>query len=365
MTQQIPLPTSTQRVNLRLSSTPAGTIPTPTPSQRLNLGQPRTSLGGGPVPSLKPANLGGVGASQLSNPLGPGGESIPPPPPTRLLVGRPEDLKPAEAVATATAQVQEQAPIPQDEASIDSAVTSLGPVPYYSLSQVVDNLHAANNTPTATSAVSVSSGTNDATSGERYLDELEIGEGGTSVVYRATDIRMRRNVALKRFKSMSRTDKDRDYTLEMKAASQVNHPYVVSIYDADVDEKGRYIAMELIEGFNMEDAVKLRELKFDINRFINFAEQALEGLEATHKAGLLHLDLKPSNIMLSSKAVAAISSSSSISDALSSFRMKTAILRKVGALKGQSSSALQSRSLRKISMSVQISIRSAPSSIGP
>ena len=110
---------------------------------------------------------------------------------------------------------------------------------------------------------------------------------------------MRRNVALKRFKSISRTDKDRDYTLEMKSASHISHPYVVSIYDADVDEKGRYIAMELIEGFNMEEAIKLRELNFDINRFINFAEQALEGLEATHKAGLLHLDLKPSNIMLS------------------------------------------------------------------
>ncbi|MDA7881974.1 serine/threonine protein kinase, partial [Akkermansiaceae bacterium] len=187
----------------------------------------------------------------------------------------------------------------------DSEVTSLGPVPYYSLSQIVANIQAANGLPAGTSAISVhaaQASPAESATGERYLDEQEIGEGGTSIVYRATDRRMRRNVALKRFKSISRTDKERDYALEMKAASQINHPYVVSIYDADIDDKGRYIAMEVIEGFNMEDAIKLREMNFDINRFINFAEQALEGLVATHKAGLLHLDLKPSNIMLSEQS---------------------------------------------------------------
>jgi serine/threonine-protein kinase len=205
-----------------------------------------------------------------------------------LLVGKTDDLKPAQAIVAATPATAVAAAAPVDEAALDSAVTSLGPVPYYSLSQIVENLQTLTGSHVAA----------ESNPGERYLDEQEIGEGGTSVVYRAKDRRMRRDVALKRFKSISRTDKDRDYALEMKSASHINHPYVVSIYDADIDEKGRYIAMELIEGFNMEEAIKLRELNFDINRFINFAEQALEGLEATHKAGLLHLDLKPSNIML-------------------------------------------------------------------
>ncbi len=298
-TQQIPLPTPSQPLNFGFPQIPAGSIPAPTTTQRLNVGQPRSSLGGS---ALKPANLSDVGASQMAHPMGPDGQPIPPPPPTRLLVGRPDDLKPANQIPTATAPV---AAAPADEATLDSEVTSLGPAPYYSLSQIVANIQAANGLPAGTSAISVhaaQASPAESATGERYLDEQEIGEGGTSIVYRATDRRMRRNVALKRFKSISRTDKERDYALEMKAASQINHPYVVSIYDADIDDKGRYIAMELIEGFNMEDAIKLREMNFDINRFINFAEQALEGLVATHKAGLLHLDLKPSNIMLSEQS---------------------------------------------------------------
>ncbi len=321
-TQQIPLPTATQRVSGGLPQALTGEIPAPPPTralnvgvlqnqgqvipaptttQRLNVEQARTSSGGN---ALVPANLNGVAGSQMANPLGPEGQTIPPPPPTRLLVGRTDDLKPAQATVTATpapaAAVAVAAPV--DEAALDSAVTSLGPVPYYSLSQIVENLQTLTGIPTGTSAVSVHTSGNhvaaESNPGKRYLDEQEIGEGGTSVVYRATDRRMGRNVALKRFKSISRTDKNRDYALEMKSASHISHPYVVSIHDADIDEKGRYIAMELIEGFNMEEAIKIRELNFDINRFINFAEQVLEGLEATHKSGLLHLDLKPSNIML-------------------------------------------------------------------
>ena len=307
-TQKIPLPTATQRVSVGLPQALTGEIPVPPPTralnvgalqnqgqvipaptttQRLNVEQARTSSGGN---ALVPANLNDVAGSQMANPLEPEGQTIPPPPPTRLLVGRTDDLKPAQATVAATPAPATAVAVaaPVDEAALDSAVTSLGPVPYYSLSQIVENLQTLTGSHVAA----------ESNPGERYLDEQEIGEGGTSVVYRATDRRMRRNVALKRFKSISRTDKDRDYALEMKSASHISHPYVVSIYDADIDEKGRYLAMELIEGFNMEEAIKIRELNFDINRFISFAEQALEGLEATHKAGLLHLDLKPSNIML-------------------------------------------------------------------
>jgi len=115
------------------------------------------------------------------------------------------------------------------------------------------------------------------------------------VVYRATDTRLNRPVALKRFKA----DSDSDYLAELASASRVRHPNVVSTFDADVDDSGHFIVMELIDGQDAEVLISEKKQTFDINSFTNFAIQALEGLHATHLGGLLHLDLKPSNIMIS------------------------------------------------------------------
>ncbi len=186
-------------------------------------------------------------------------------------------------------------------AAFDAAHTSVAGVPYYSLSQIVKNYKLAQ--PDMPADITVPAVEDIPEPGEvqqtaRYGNEEKIGEGGTSLVYKAHDTRLRRKVALKRFKDISRSNEESDYLNELEAASRISHPYVVSAYDADKDSTSRYIVMEHIDGMDMEKAISKYDLSFDLNRFINFAHRALEGLEATHQAGLLHLDLKPSNIML-------------------------------------------------------------------
>ncbi len=135
---------------------------------------------------------------------------------------------------------------------------------------------------------------------DRYTKEVKIGEGGTAEVYRAYDTHLKREVALKRFKENSSKNTKDDYRSELISASRIRHHGVVSIFDAGVDNRGRFIVMELVNGENLE---KLGGKNLsDLNSFTDFAVQALEGLNTTHESGLLHLDLKPSNIMISTGA---------------------------------------------------------------
>ena len=136
----------------------------------------------------------------------------------------------------------------------------------------------------------------------RYADEVEIGEGGTAVIFKAYDNKLKRMIALKRFKekdSKVAEDKD-DYLCELESASRVHHHNVVSTYDADVDDRGRFMVMELIKGLDLEQSLENETL--DLKRFPDFVIQSIDGLQATHNGGLLHLDLKPSNIMISKQA---------------------------------------------------------------
>lgn len=134
---------------------------------------------------------------------------------------------------------------------------------------------------------------------DRYSGEEAIGEGGTAVVYRATDNRLKRPVALKRFKEENESNKT-DYIAELESASRIRHPNVVSTFDANEDDKGHFIVMELIDGEDLQEMIERGPLP--LGQFIDFAIQALEGLLATHDGGLLHLDLKPANLMMSRQA---------------------------------------------------------------
>lgn len=134
--------------------------------------------------------------------------------------------------------------------------------------------------------------------GARYVNEEPIGEGGTAVVYKAFDIRLNREVALKRFKNAdSNPEEENDYMAELASASRIRHHHVLSTYDADIDVYGRYLVMGLIDGEDLQNRITRRT--FGFVRFRDFALQTLEGLSATHSANLLHLDLKPSNLMIS------------------------------------------------------------------
>lgn len=131
-----------------------------------------------------------------------------------------------------------------------------------------------------------------------YLVVERLGEGGMGVVYKARDTHLDRFIALKVLPSERVTDPERKrrFVLEAKSASALNHPNIVHIYDiADADGID-YIAMELVEGKTMGDAIGRLGLRTD--QVLKYGLQVADALAKSHAAGIIHRDLKPNNIMV-------------------------------------------------------------------
>jgi len=125
-----------------------------------------------------------------------------------------------------------------------------------------------------------------------------LGEGGMGAVYRARDTRLDREVALKIIlpDSTSESTNRRRFLNEAKAVSALNHPNVVTVYEAASIGGVDFIAMELIVGETL--SVRIGRGVIPIPDVVRIALQVAEGLSAAHQAGLVHRDLKPSNIMI-------------------------------------------------------------------
>ena len=117
-------------------------------------------------------------------------------------------------------------------------------------------------------------------------------------VYKARDTQLGREVALKVLPHDKMTDPDRRrrFSQEAKAASALNHPNIVTIYEIASDEGIDFIAMELVKGRTLEALLVFGPVR--INEAIKFARQMADALAAAHAAGILHRDLKPANIMV-------------------------------------------------------------------
>jgi len=125
-----------------------------------------------------------------------------------------------------------------------------------------------------------------------------LGEGGMGVVFRARDTRLGRLAALKIMRPDRVADEDRRrlFVREARAASALNHPNILTIYEIDTDAGVDYIAMEYVEGGTLADLVAHGPIPAD--RALRLASQVADALAAAHAAGVVHRDLKPSNIML-------------------------------------------------------------------
>jgi serine/threonine protein kinase len=125
-----------------------------------------------------------------------------------------------------------------------------------------------------------------------------LGAGGMGEVWRARDTRLSREVALKVLPAELASDAGRlkRFEKEARAASSLNHPNIVTIYEIGTSESRSYIAMELVAGKT------LRELLFagplPVKRLLQIAVQIAEGLASAHEAGIMHRDLKPENVMV-------------------------------------------------------------------
>ena len=136
---------------------------------------------------------------------------------------------------------------------------------------------------------------------DRYVIEALLGEGGMGEVYQARDVRLQRRVALKVLRKDAAADPEGwqralvRMLREARAAAALNHPNTVSIYDIGEAENLPYLAMELIEGLSLR---RLIGGGASISTRLGWLLDVARALSAAHRAGLVHRDVKPENVML-------------------------------------------------------------------
>jgi eukaryotic-like serine/threonine-protein kinase len=133
-----------------------------------------------------------------------------------------------------------------------------------------------------------------------YRIVRKIGAGGMGVVWQAVDTRLDREVALKFLptEAMTVTSRRDRFVREAKAASALNHPNIVTIYEINSDTGTDFIAMELVRGQSLSELLRARK-RLPPDEAIRYALQMAEGFGKAHRAGIVHRDIKPGNIMIS------------------------------------------------------------------
>ncbi|MDO4616329.1 MAG: Stk1 family PASTA domain-containing Ser/Thr kinase [Lachnospiraceae bacterium] len=136
--------------------------------------------------------------------------------------------------------------------------------------------------------------------GDRYEIISRIGSGGMADVYKAKDHKLSRMVAVKVLKAEFRADTTfvSKFQKEAQAAAGLAHPNVVNVYDVGEDRGLYYIVMELVEGITLKDYIT-KKGKLSVKEATSIAIQVSLGLEAAHNEGIVHRDVKPQNIIIS------------------------------------------------------------------
>ncbi len=135
----------------------------------------------------------------------------------------------------------------------------------------------------------------------RYEIVSLLGEGGMGAVYRARQLNLGRDVALKVLLP-SEVDSPENmrvrFNREARVASAIKHPNVVEIYDVGLDGELAYLAMEVLEGITLRERIPADESVLDLDLILDIASPLAEALVAAHALGAVHRDLKPENIFL-------------------------------------------------------------------
>jgi len=135
---------------------------------------------------------------------------------------------------------------------------------------------------------------------------VAIGSGGMGEVYRATDPRLGRDVAIKVLPASLSNDPDRlrRFEQEARAAAALNHPNVLAVYDVGTHEASPYIVSELLTGATVRDRLNAGPLP--VHKAIDTAVQVTRGLAAAHEKGIVHRDLKPENVFVTESGLVKI-----------------------------------------------------------
>jgi len=135
-----------------------------------------------------------------------------------------------------------------------------------------------------------------------YLGSHEItgllGEGGMGEVYRARDLKLKREVAIKILPAEFSGDLDRvtRFQREAEVLASLNHPNIATIHDVQETNGTRYLVLELVEGDTLAERIARGPIA--VNEALEIATQICEALEAAHEKGVIHRDLKPANVKL-------------------------------------------------------------------
>jgi eukaryotic-like serine/threonine-protein kinase len=142
---------------------------------------------------------------------------------------------------------------------------------------------------------------------ERYQLDRSLGNGGMGEVFEGTDLTLHRNVAVKLLSpSLVQDEPARARFLrEARALAQVNSPHVVAVYDAGEDDERPYLVMELVEGTTLERELE-RAGRLEPARAVVIAKDIASGLASAHEQGIVHRDVKPSNVFLTPSDAAKI-----------------------------------------------------------
>ena len=131
-----------------------------------------------------------------------------------------------------------------------------------------------------------------------YRITSKLGEGGMGEVYRATDTKLNRDVALKVLPDAFAADRERmaRFSREAQVLASLNHPNIGSIYDLEDSDDKQALVLELVEGETLAERIKGEEVPLEES--LKIALQMAEALEAAHEKGIIHRDLKPANVKI-------------------------------------------------------------------
>ncbi len=133
----------------------------------------------------------------------------------------------------------------------------------------------------------------------RYLIGPRVARGGMASVYEATDTRLDRTVAVKVMHPGLGDDDEfaRRFVREARAAAKLNHPHVVGVYDQGADHDIVFLVMEYVPGHTLRDVIR-KEAPMPAVRALALLEPVVSALAAAHRAGLIHRDVKPENVLI-------------------------------------------------------------------
>jgi serine/threonine protein kinase len=134
-----------------------------------------------------------------------------------------------------------------------------------------------------------------------YEVAAPLGAGGMGEVYRARDTRLGREVAIKVLPAERLSDERRRarFEQEARAASALNHPHIVTIYEIESAEGIDFIVMELVPGKTLDTLIPRHGMR--LGQVLRIAIPMADALAAAHGAGIVHRDLKPANVMVTSE----------------------------------------------------------------